>query len=82
VAQIRPRVVAIVGVTAYRAGFGRPRAQLGEQAGGLAGRPLWVLPNPSGLNAHHRVEDLADWYRSAWASACAPAAQDDSVRCR
>ncbi len=64
----RPRLVALVGVTAYRAGFGRPRAKLGEQPERLGGRPLWVLPNPSGLNAHHRVEDLAEWYGAAWAA--------------
>ncbi len=66
VAELRPGLVAMVGVTAYRAGFGRPGAVLGEQPHRLAGRPLWVLPNPSGLNAHHRVGDLADWYRTAW----------------
>ena len=65
----RPGVVAIVGVTAYRSAFSRPRAVLGEQPERLAGRPLWVLPNPSGLNAHHRVEDLARWYGAAWAAA-------------
>ncbi|CAA9520673.1 MAG: G/U mismatch-specific uracil DNA glycosylase [uncultured Solirubrobacteraceae bacterium] len=75
VAGWRPGVVAIVGVTAYRAAFTRPRAVLGEQAERLGGRPLWVLPNPSGLNAHHRVEDLAGWYGAAWA-AVGPAVRD------
>ena len=68
VAEWRPAVVAVVGVTAYRAGFSRPRAVLGAQPERLGGRPLWVLPNPSGLNAHHRVEDLARWYGAAWAA--------------
>ena len=69
VGRWRPAVVAIVGVTAYRAAFARPRAVLGAQREHLAGRPLWVLPNPSGLNAHHRVEDLGGWYAAAWAAA-------------
>lgn len=65
----RPGAVAIVGVGAYRAAFSRPRAALGKQADCLGDRPLWVLPNPSGLNAHHRVEDLARWYGAAWVDA-------------
>ncbi len=69
VRALRPGVVAIVGVTAYRAAFARTDAVLGEQPVRLGGRPLWVLPNPSGLNAHHRVEDLARWYGAAWRAA-------------
>lgn len=65
----RPGVVAVVGVTAYRAAFARRDATLGEQPERLGGRPLWVLPNPSGLNAHHRLADLARWYAAAWAAA-------------
>ncbi len=78
VAELQPGVVAMVGITAYRAGFGRPKAALGEQPERLAGRPLWVLPNPSGLNAHHRVEDLARHYASAWAAS----AQGGPPTCR
>ena len=51
-------VVAIVGVTAYRVAFGCPKAQIGEQPDRLAGARVWVLPNPSGLNAHHRPADF------------------------
>jgi TDG/mug DNA glycosylase family protein len=54
----RPRFVAVLGVTAYRAAFGRPRAVLGRQPEPLAGAAVWVLPNPSGLNAHYQVADL------------------------
>lgn len=62
----RPRVVAVVGVTAYRTAFGQPRAQLGRQPEPLTdGVPLWVLPNPSGLNAHYSREDLAAAFREA-----------------
>lgn len=65
VARLRPRVVALVGITAYRAAFARPGAHLGEQQDRLAGAALWVLPNPSGLNAHHTVDTLATWYAKA-----------------
>ncbi|MEO1336969.1 MAG: G/U mismatch-specific DNA glycosylase [Myxococcota bacterium] len=58
----RPRCVAIVGVTAYRAAFGRPKASMGFQEEQLADAPLWVLPNPSGLNAHYQIPDLAEAY--------------------
>ena len=62
VAQHRPRVVAVLGITAYRIAFGRPRATLGRQADGLAGAELWVVPNPSGLNAHETIASLAVAY--------------------
>jgi TDG/mug DNA glycosylase family protein len=62
VAAWRPRVVAMLGVTAYRIAFGRPRATVGRQAGDLAGAELWVVPNPSGLNAHENVASLATAY--------------------
>jgi TDG/mug DNA glycosylase family protein len=58
VRRYRPRWVAIVGITAYRTAFDRPRALLGEQPEQLATAGLWVLPNPSGLNAHHRPADF------------------------
>ncbi len=62
----RPLVVAVVGVTAYRKAFGRPRAQLGRQPEtATCGVPLWVLPNPSGLNAHYSRDDLAAAFREA-----------------
>ncbi|MGC4789092.1 G/U mismatch-specific DNA glycosylase [Micromonospora sp. DT178] len=54
----RPRWVAVVGVTAYRIGFARPKAAFGPQPQRLAGARLWVLPNPSGLNAHFTPETL------------------------
>lgn len=60
----RPAVVAVAGVTAYRTAFSRPKAQLGRQDGPLAGAALWVVPNPSGLNAHETVETLAARYRA------------------
>ncbi|SBT47626.1 G/U mismatch-specific uracil-DNA glycosylase [Micromonospora narathiwatensis] len=58
VERYRPRWVAVVGVTAYRIGFARPKAGFGPQPEPLGGAPLWVLPNPSGLNAHFTPETL------------------------
>lgn len=61
----RPVVVAVAGITAYRDAFAEPRAEVGRQKQDLAGAELWVVPNPSGLNAHETVDSLADWYRRA-----------------
>jgi TDG/mug DNA glycosylase family protein len=57
--RYRPACIAFLGITAYRLAFGRPRAVLGPQPEKLAEAMLWVLPNPSGLNAHHSAADLA-----------------------
>jgi len=64
-----PRLVAIVGVTAYRTAFARPGAGLGPQDETIGGRPVWVLPNPSGLNAHHQLPELARLFAEARAFA-------------
>ena len=63
VAMLDARVVAVLGVTAYRKAFKRPRAAVGRQPETLAGVPLWVVPNPSGLNAHSSLAALAAAYR-------------------
>lgn len=63
-APLRPRFVAVLGVGAYRTGFGRPDAALGPREEDLAGSRLWVLPNPSGLNAHHQLDDLTERFRA------------------
>ena len=60
VAALRPQRLAIVGVTAYRTAFGRPHAMVGPQAETIGGTPVWVLPNPSGLNAHWSLAALAE----------------------
>ncbi|MEO7096582.1 MAG: G/U mismatch-specific DNA glycosylase [Polyangiales bacterium] len=59
----KPRVLAILGATAYRIGFGRKQATIGRQDDTIGGALVWVLPNPSGLNAHYQVDDLARLYR-------------------
>jgi double-stranded uracil-DNA glycosylase len=59
----RPATVAVLGVTAYRTAFGRKRAVLGCQDATIGAARLWVLPNPSGLNAHYQLAGLAELYR-------------------
>jgi double-stranded uracil-DNA glycosylase len=59
VRRYRPLAVAIVGIGAYRIAFDRPAAALGRQPEPLEGALLWVLPNTSGLNAHHQAADFA-----------------------
>ena len=63
VEEYRPQTVAVVGVTAYRVGFDRPKATIGPQEEMLGESRLWVLPNPSGLNAHYQLPALADEFR-------------------
>ena len=57
--RYQPRIVAFLGITAYRSSFGRPEATVGIQAETISSSRVWVLPNPSGLNAHYRLSDLA-----------------------
>lgn len=56
--RYRPRIVAFVGLGAYRTAFGHKDAAVGPQRERIEGSRVWVLPNPSGLNAHYRLEDL------------------------
>ena len=65
VTRWKPAVVAIAGVTAYRDAFGDRRAVLGRQSVTWGDSVVWVVPNPSGLNAHETVASLADWYARA-----------------
>ena len=62
VRQHRPLVLAVAGITAYRQAFGRPRARAGEQPEEIEGARVWVVPNPSGLNAHETTASLAAAY--------------------
>ncbi|MFZ5870783.1 MAG: G/U mismatch-specific DNA glycosylase [Actinomycetota bacterium] len=57
-----PQVVAVLGVTAYRAAFDDKAAVVGPQARPLSGARVWLLPNPSGLNAHYSLEGLAELF--------------------
>ncbi|TQN31919.1 G/U mismatch-specific uracil-DNA glycosylase [Haloactinospora alba] len=62
----RPAALAVLGVTAYRQAFGRPHARVGEQEETVGGVLLWVLPNPSGLNAHWDVPSIAAEMATLW----------------
>ena len=62
VKRFRPAIIAFLGVTAYRMAFGRPKAKLGRQEERIGESAVWVLPNPSGLNAHYQLAGLAKLY--------------------
>ena len=57
-----PRWVAILGLGAYRSGFERPQAKVGRQLERIGSAGLWVLPNPSGLNANYQLSQLAEMF--------------------
>jgi TDG/mug DNA glycosylase family protein len=63
VARLGPRWLAVVGITVYRTAFGHPGAKTGQQEETLGGSRVWVLPNPSGLNAHWDDAALAAEFR-------------------
>jgi double-stranded uracil-DNA glycosylase len=64
-----PHLVAMLGVGAYRAAFGRPKAVTGRQPQVLVDETeIWVLPNPSGLNAHYSLADLVRVFKELWAA--------------
>jgi TDG/mug DNA glycosylase family protein len=63
VKRYQPRVVAVLGVGAYRTAFAKKAVTLGPQSERLANSEVWVLPNPSGLNAHYQLADLAEHFR-------------------
>ena len=77
VRRYAPWWVAVLGVGAYRTAFGRPMARVGEQAESLAGARLWVLPNPSGLNAHYQLPDLVREFAALHAAAHRPSRARD-----
>jgi TDG/mug DNA glycosylase family protein len=62
VAQFRPRKLAFLGVSTYRIAFDRPKASIGRQPESIADGEVWVLPNPSGLNAHYQLPQLVEAY--------------------
>ena len=82
VRQYRPEIIAFLGIGAYRIASGRSRAPIGRQTEPLAGATVWVLPNPSGLNAHYQLPALIARY-SGLADAIAPAgAEEEEQRSR
>ena len=70
---LRPRIVAVLGIGAYRTGFGRANAAPGSQEESLGGSRLWVLPNPSGLNANHQLDELIERFRELRQATARPA---------
>jgi TDG/mug DNA glycosylase family protein len=62
--RYRPRIVAVLGVGAYRAAFARPKALIGEQDEPIGEARVWVLPNPSGLNANYQLNELSRLFRA------------------
>jgi len=63
VRRYRPHILAILGLGAYRHAFQRPKAVVGEQEERIGGTRIWVLPNPSGLNANYQLPDLVRLFR-------------------
>ena len=63
VRRYRPKFIAVLGVGAYRTAFDQPKAALGLQPATFGETNVWVLPNPSGLNAHYQPKDLARLFR-------------------
>jgi TDG/mug DNA glycosylase family protein len=77
----QPRCLAVLGVTAYRAAFGRPKAAIGPQEATISGVRVWVLPNPSGLNAHFDLGKLtAEFARLRRATSDSPAVRPEGGR--
>ncbi|MEV0105002.1 G/U mismatch-specific DNA glycosylase [Nocardia sp. NPDC050799] len=64
VRRSRPRILAVLGLGAYRTAFGRPRTTVGRQDEMIGATEVWVLPNPSGLNAHYTLDALAAAFRT------------------
>jgi len=63
VKRYQPQVVALLGIGAYRTAFAQRTVVLGQQPEGLGNASVWVLPNPSGLNAHYQLADLVQHFQ-------------------
>jgi double-stranded uracil-DNA glycosylase len=68
VQRYQPRVLAVLGIGAYRTAFKRPKAVMGQQNEFLGDALIWVLPNPSGLNAHYQLEGLKRAYQELFSA--------------
>lgn len=69
--QYQPRFLAVLGISAYRTAFNEPKATMGRQNKMIADTIVWVLPNPSGLNAHYQLEGLKRVYQELAIAAAA-----------
>lgn len=72
VKRVRPHCVCVLGLTAYRTGFDQPKAKLGPQPEPMYGATVWLLPNPSGLNAHFQLADYARWFKKVRLACVSP----------
>jgi TDG/mug DNA glycosylase family protein len=68
VERLRPGCVAVLGLQAYRTAFRRPGAVIGPQPERLGGALLWLLPNPSGLQAHYQLPEMNEMFKSLFAA--------------
>ncbi len=57
--KFKPQFLAVLGIGAFRTAFSDPKAKLGLQNRQIGATKIWLLPNPSGLNAHYQIADLA-----------------------
>lgn len=64
VKRYQPKVIAVLGISAYRTAFAEKKVALGPQPEQLSNAIVWVLPNPSGLNAHYQLADLVAHFRT------------------
>ena len=72
VERLRPRCVAVLGMQAYRTAFHRPKAEIGRQPETLGDALLWLLPNPSGLQARYQLAEMSEMFRSLFAATVPP----------
>ena len=70
--MLRPRCVAVLGLQAYRKAFRKPEALIGRQPELLGGSLLWLLPNPSGLQAHYQLPEMTEMFKSLFVATKAP----------
>ncbi|MBV9120992.1 MAG: G/U mismatch-specific DNA glycosylase [Chloroflexi bacterium] len=80
VLEFQPGFLAIVGVSAYRAGFDRPKAAIGLQSESLGRTQVWVLPNPSGLQAHYQMPEMVALYGSLREAAYGTGPRQPSIK--
>lgn len=64
--RYKPQFLGVLGIGAYRTAFAQPKAKFGLQAEKIGDTRIWLLPNPSGLNAHYQFDDLAKLYNELW----------------
>jgi double-stranded uracil-DNA glycosylase len=67
--KYQPMFLAVLGISAYRVAFNQPKARMGLQKETISGTAIWVLPNPSGLNAHYQLDGLKRVYEELWFAA-------------